>query len=415
MLLRACTSPDAASQTPAATLHEPPACPSRVLGTLCGEGSSPSLPPHAAAVLSLPACQPLSTWQVALKQLIPDNEVSLFGGALKFRAKVAWRAVCFGLDLTSGCIVGRCSACSRHALARLTSCSHSVLDALTHASVPPAPLPLLFLQHLPGLYVLGASAAASVIGGATRIIPFTLFGSYFAWAYLRFVQMRNGVRWEAGCSCGLEGTGAGVGAADNRDKRPLEPIRLQAAAQAPNTHVHPAGVAVPPAPSSLAGPTCRSFHASPHCDICRRETLHRRPQPPAPPAPSSLCRGDLSDEFRLASFFPQLLHPAIDRLAAACTRITGLGNAAGSQQHQAAWRSALVGGAALPGSLDVADDAARRRWVAGRGCMAVTASIIRGCVEIARQLGCCWRCGVAQAGAKGLLVLLRCYFATACV
>lgn len=26
--------------------------------------------------------------QVALKQLIPDNEVALFGGALKFRAKV---------------------------------------------------------------------------------------------------------------------------------------------------------------------------------------------------------------------------------------------------------------------------------------------------------------------------------------
>ncbi|PRW59366.1 transmembrane 115 [Chlorella sorokiniana] len=143
---------------------------------------------------------------VALKQLIPDNEVALFGGALKFRAK-----------------------------------------------------------HLPGLYVLGASVAALVLGGATRIVPFTLFGSYLSWAYLRFVQTRNGVR------------------------------------------------------------------------------------------------GDLSDEFRLASFFPQLLHPPIDRLAAACTRLTGLGSAAGSQQHQAAWRSALVGGAALPGSLDVADDAARRR------------------------------------------------------
>lgn len=143
---------------------------------------------------------------VALKQLIPDNEVALFGGALRFRAK-----------------------------------------------------------HLPGLYVAGASTVSLVLGGATRVIPFTLFGSYFAWTYLRFLQTRNGVR------------------------------------------------------------------------------------------------GDLSDEFRLASFFPQLLHPPIDRLAAACTRLTGLGNAAGSQQHQAAWRSALVGGAALPGSLDVADDAARRR------------------------------------------------------
>ncbi len=33
------------------------------------------------------------SFQVALKQLIPDNEVALFGGALKFRAKVRGRAV----------------------------------------------------------------------------------------------------------------------------------------------------------------------------------------------------------------------------------------------------------------------------------------------------------------------------------
>ena len=72
-------------------------------------------------------------------------------------------------------------------------------------------------------------------------------------------------------------------------------------------------------------------------------------------------RGDLSDEFRLATFFPQPLQPPIDRLAAACTRLTGLGDTAGSQQHQAAWRSALVGGAALPGSIADTGDAARRR------------------------------------------------------
>lgn len=80
--------------------------------------------------------------------------------------------------------------------------------------------------------------------------------------------------------------------------------------------------------------------------------------------PSLRCRGDLSDEFRLASFLPALLQPPVDRLAGACTRVSGLGSAAGSQQHQAAWRSALVGGGALPGSLDMADDAARRRWEA---------------------------------------------------
>lgn len=65
------------------------------------------------------------------------------------------------------------------------------------------PLPALrtlrsSVQHLPGLYVAGASAVSLVLGGATRVIPFTLFGSYFAWTYLRFLQTRNGVRWGEG-------------------------------------------------------------------------------------------------------------------------------------------------------------------------------------------------------------------------
>lgn len=86
--------------------------------------------------------------------------------------------------------------------------------------------------------------------------------------------------------------------------------------------------------------------------------------PSAPPAPTPQTRsGDLSDEFRLATFFPRALQPPVDRLAAACTRLTGLGDAAGSEAHQAAWRSAL-GGQAPPGSgfggeADL--DAARRR------------------------------------------------------
>lgn len=325
-------------------------------------------------MLSLPACQPLSTWQVALKQLIPDNEVSLFGGALKFRAKVAWRAVCFCFSIGAD--------------THWPASPAAPTPCWMHWHMLPNCLPLfspVVLQHLPGLYVLGASAASSLIGGATHILPFTLFGSYFAWAYLRFVQMRNGVRWETGCCFGLERDGCRVRVGPQMVRVCAHWIRSDCNRQhrRQRPYIHPAGVAIP-----AAGSACS-------------------------PLP---CRGDLSDEFRLASFFPQLLHPAIDRLAAACTRVTGLGNAAGSQQHQAAWRSALVGGAALPGSLDVADDAARRRWVAGRGCVAVTkASIIRGCVETARQLGCCWRCGVAQAGAKGLLVLLRGCFATACV
>lgn len=73
------------------------------------------------------------------------------------------------------------------------------------------------------------------------------------------------------------------------------------------------------------------------------------------------CRGDLSEEFALATFFPQPLQPPVETLAAACTRVTGLGDG-GGQQHQAAWRAALVGGAALPGSIADTGDAARRRW-----------------------------------------------------
>ena len=33
-----------------------------------------------------------------------------------------------------------------------------------------------------------------LLGGALRVIPFTLFGTYAAWAYLRFLQSRDGVR-----------------------------------------------------------------------------------------------------------------------------------------------------------------------------------------------------------------------------
>ena len=64
------------------------------------------------------------------------------------------------------------------------------------------------MQHLPGLYVAGASTVSLVLGGATRVIPFTLFGSYFAWTYLRFLQTRNGVRWVEGVC--LAGTTAHV-------------------------------------------------------------------------------------------------------------------------------------------------------------------------------------------------------------
>ncbi|EFN51672.1 hypothetical protein CHLNCDRAFT_139902 [Chlorella variabilis] len=145
----------------------------------------------------------LAALLVAVKQLIPDNEVALLGGALKFRAK-----------------------------------------------------------HLPALYAAAMVGGSLALGGAVRVIPFTLFGTYLGWAFLRFVQTRNGVR------------------------------------------------------------------------------------------------GDLSDEFRLSTFFPQPLQPPVDQVAGACTRLTGLGASTGSQAQQAAWNYGM-GGSVLPGTDD--GEAARRR------------------------------------------------------
>lgn len=55
----------------------------------------------------------------------------------------------------------------------------------------PPPLPL---QHLPALYAAAMVGGSLALGGAVRVIPFTLFGTYLGWAFLRFVQTRNGVR-----------------------------------------------------------------------------------------------------------------------------------------------------------------------------------------------------------------------------
>jgi hypothetical protein len=50
------------------------------------------------------------------------------------------------------------------------------------------------VQDLPGLYAVAMVAASLLLGGAVRVIPFTLFGTYLSWAYLRFLQSRNGAR-----------------------------------------------------------------------------------------------------------------------------------------------------------------------------------------------------------------------------
>ena len=295
---------------------------------------------------------------MALKQLIPDNEVALLGGALKFRAKVrVWCGLSFRPGIGARVWLGVDPQCSAEAALTpaVARCACMRLPAQRCRIRPGGPgatqrrtrrtLPLL-LQHLPGLYAVGASAGSLLVGGATRIIPFTLFGTYFAWGFLRFVQTRNGVRCarrEQGRRGGEEGGWAGAAAGRGACQE-----KLGAAATA----------------------TCAllCFWQGLGCLASLLRRL-RRGADPQPFAALPACRrGDLSDEFRLASFLPALLQPPVDRLAGACTRLTGLGGAASSQQQQAAWRSALVGGGALPGSLDVADDAARRRWGGAPGC-----------------------------------------------
>lgn len=58
------------------------------------------------------------------------------------------------------------------------------------------------MQHLPGLFISVVVVGSLALGGAVRAIPFSLFGTYLAWLYLRFVQSRNGVRW--GRQCGRQ-------------------------------------------------------------------------------------------------------------------------------------------------------------------------------------------------------------------
>lgn len=75
----------------------------------------------------------LAAMLVAVKQVIPDNEVSLFGGALYFKAR-----------------------------------------------------------HLPAVYILVSSAIALPFHAAAKVIPFVVFGAYSGWLYLRFFKEDGG-------------------------------------------------------------------------------------------------------------------------------------------------------------------------------------------------------------------------------
>ena len=96
---------------------------------------------------------------VALKQVSPDTEVTLFQ-VLKFRAKVR------------------------------------VLHPVKHAcdglsTVLPADNAVLASQHLAGIYVLLACLGSPVWGGVMTTLPPVLFGTYCGWFYLRFLQPKG--------------------------------------------------------------------------------------------------------------------------------------------------------------------------------------------------------------------------------
>ena len=51
------------------------------------------------------------------------------------------------------------------------------------------------MQHLAALYVSLIVAMAVLAGQALKLVPYAVFGAYYAWAYLRFWQHRGeGIR-----------------------------------------------------------------------------------------------------------------------------------------------------------------------------------------------------------------------------
>lgn len=44
-------------------------------------------------------------------------------------------------------------------------------------------------KDFPSIYILAATIIASITGSVIKIVPFVLFGTYFAWIYLRFLHV----------------------------------------------------------------------------------------------------------------------------------------------------------------------------------------------------------------------------------
>lgn len=174
----------------------------------------------------------------------------------------------------------------RHTLARLTSCSHTVLDALAYASELPAPV-------FPGC---PAAPAGPVCAGRQR----RLFADWRrhthppvhpVWLLLRLGlpaicadaqrrQVGDGLLLWVGKGW-VQGQG---GAADGQGVRPLDPIRLQSAAQAP-TPIYP--------PCWRRNPSCRLRLLPPSLQgrpVGRVPTRLLLPSAAAPSHRSASCR-----------------------------------------------------------------------------------------------------------------------------
>lgn len=54
------------------------------------------------------------------------------------------------------------------------------------------------LQHLPSLFLVAAVAGSFLLGTALSTVPSVVFGTYFAWVYLRFLQYKVelSARWD---------------------------------------------------------------------------------------------------------------------------------------------------------------------------------------------------------------------------
>ena len=57
------------------------------------------------------------------------------------------------------------------------------------------------VQHLPSLFVVVSIISSFVFGTKLSTIPFVLFGTYSAWIYLRFLQLKPEL--SVRCACGL--------------------------------------------------------------------------------------------------------------------------------------------------------------------------------------------------------------------